>query len=181
MIDRQIVLLAKSLRELKGASLTELEGRITFQKKIYLLQAVGVNLDYDFAWDVYGPYSRGLARDGAQYEVNRELADRLAEEIRLSEKGSKLFERARQLMELPSDGDVRESLWLEILSSIHFRLFQEESNDGVPPRASETASNVIDRLLERKPHLRGHEALIDAAWARLSAPSIRSARVTPAG
>ena len=169
MIDRQIALLAKSLHELKGASLSELEGRIAFQKKIYLLQAVGVNLDYDFAWDVYGPYSRGLARDGAQYELNRELADRLAEKVQLSEKGRELFDRARKLMELPSDGDVRESLWLEILSSIHFRRFQEASNDGVPPRASEMAASVIDRLVERKPHLHGLEALIGVAWDRLSA------------
>ncbi len=169
MIDRQIVLLAKSLHELQGASLSELEGRIAFQKKIYLLQAAGVNLDYDFAWDVYGPYSRGLARDGAQYELNRELADRLAEEIRISEQGCRHFACARQLMELPSDGDVRESLWLEILSSLHFRRFQEESADGVPPRASELPPDVVGRLLERKPHLRGHEYLIAVAWERLSA------------
>ena len=170
MIHRQIVLLAKSLHELKGASLTKLEGRIAFQKKIYLLQAAGVNLGYDFTWDIYGPYSQGLARDGAQYEVNRELADRLADEIHLSEKGDKRFARARQLMALPASVDnVRESLWLEILSSIHFCLFQEASNDSVPPRDSEVASNVISRLLKRKPHLRDREDLIDFAWVRLSA------------
>ena len=169
MIDRQIVLLAKSLRELKGASLAELEGRIAFQKKIYLLQAVGVNLDYDFAWDVYGPYSRGLARDGVQYELNRDLADRLAEKVQLWEKGSELFDRARKLMELPPDGDVRESLWLEILSSIHFRRSQEAGGDDVSPRAPDTLSDPVSRLVERKPHLRGHEPLIDAAWKRVSA------------
>ena len=169
MIDRQIVLLAKSLHELKGASLTELEGRIAFQKKIYLLQAVGVNLDYDFAWDVYGPYSRGLARDGVQYELNHVLADRLAEKVQLSEKGSELFDRARKLMELPPDGDVRESLWLEILSSIHFRRSQEAGSDGVSPQAPEQAASVvIDRLLERKPHLQGDKELLDIAWNRLS-------------
>ena len=168
MIDRQIVLLAKSLRELEGASLTELEGRIAFQKKIYLLQAVGVNLDYDFAWDVYGPYSRGLARDGVQYELNRKLVDRLAEKVQILEKGRELFDRARKLMELPPDSDVRQSLWLEILSSVHFRCSQETGNDGVSSQALDTPSDVVSRLVERKPHLRGHEPLIDIAWERLS-------------
>ena len=169
MIDRQIVLLAKSLHELDGASLTELEGRIAFQKKIYLLQAVGVNLDYDFTWDVYGPYSRGLARDGVQYELHRELADRLAEKVQLLEQGHELFDRARKLMELPLDSDVRQSRWLEILSSIHFRRAQEAGNDGVSPQAPDTASDVVSRLVERKPHLHGHEPLIDAAWKMVSA------------
>ena len=169
MIDRQIVLLAKSLHELDGASLTELEGRITFQKKIYLLQAVGVNLDYDFAWDVYGPYSRGLARDGVQYELNRELADRLAEKVQLSKKGRELFDRACELMERPADGEVRESLWLEILSSIHFRRSQKAGGDDVSPGGPDTVPDAVSRLVERKPHLRDHEPLIDAAWKRVSA------------
>ena len=147
MIDRQIVLLAKSLRELKGASLAELEGRIAFQKKIYL-PGGGRQLWITTSPGMSMAPIRGLARDGVQYELNRDLADRLAEKVQLWEKGSELFDRARKLMELPPEST--RSLWLEI-PSIHFRC----SMRGVSPIAPEQAASVvIDRLLERKPHLR---------------------------
>ena len=65
---KELIPLAKCLKELGPETFEKLENRISFQKKIYLLQACGVNLGYVFRWDQYGPYSRELARNAGIYD-----------------------------------------------------------------------------------------------------------------
>jgi uncharacterized protein YwgA len=40
------------------------DNRIKLQKLIYILQSEGIDLNYNFTWYIYGPYSSELTRDG---------------------------------------------------------------------------------------------------------------------
>src|SRR5437588_351302 len=48
--------LSKVLDEADGVTIAQLDGRMAVQKKVYLLQAFGVNLGYTFEWNTFGPY-----------------------------------------------------------------------------------------------------------------------------
>lgn len=45
-----------------------LEDRKRFQKTVYLIQAFGIDLGYEFNWYVHGPYSPRLAKVGYKLE-----------------------------------------------------------------------------------------------------------------
>ena len=63
-MDARLVNLQLVLNELGvDANIDTLDKRVTFQKAIYLAQAVGVPLRYRYSWYIMGPYSRELTRD----------------------------------------------------------------------------------------------------------------------
>ena len=65
-MDRQLFVLGFILRKFPefGFSMDTFDDRLRFQKFIYLLQAHGVYLGYDFSWYLRGPYCSSLATDG---------------------------------------------------------------------------------------------------------------------
>lgn len=164
MLTREAVLLACFCDELDGVSFDSLPGRIAFQKRIYLLQACGVDLGYRFTWDLHGPYSRGLAVAGAELAADLEAARQIATRLQLTADARVAIERARELASPPDA--VEESVWLEFVASLHF-LYQSEGH-GDPDL-------VFDRLVELKPHMAPFRGLRTEASQRLSRLTSRSA------
>lgn len=65
-MDRQPFVLGFILHKFPefGFSMDTFDDRLRLQKFIYLLQAYGVYLGYDFSWYLRGPYCSSLATDG---------------------------------------------------------------------------------------------------------------------
>src|SRR5947207_10603765 len=75
-MDRQQVGLKLTLDALKRPlRLDNFPDRLVLQKAIYLAQAAGVQLGYQFHWYLKGPYSPGLTRDA--FAVVAELRQNL--------------------------------------------------------------------------------------------------------
>lgn len=62
--EADVVCLGLALRRLDSFDLSGHGGRLAFQKSVYLMQAFGVHIGYDFSWYIRGPYSARLARHG---------------------------------------------------------------------------------------------------------------------
>ena len=56
------------IKRVSNFSMASLEDRKKFQKTIYLLQAFGIDLGYEFIWYLHGPYSPELTRVGYAIE-----------------------------------------------------------------------------------------------------------------
>lgn len=95
-------------------SMEEFSDRLRFQKMIYLLQAFGINLRYDFSWYLRGPYCSMLAANGfALQEIYHRIPDNVTEfENRESQKKFKRF--LKFIKNLGTDPDS-----VEIAASIH--------------------------------------------------------------
>jgi len=97
-----------------SAFLSSFDARLIFQKTIYLMQAFGLYLGFDFSWYLRGPYSPSLAHYG--YEIAK-----IDRELPLSKfskpQSEKKFEEFLEFL-----GSGRENAeWLEILASIHLQ------------------------------------------------------------
>jgi len=156
VLDRDTVLLSKFCDETNSFTLDDLPGRISFQKRVYLLQAAGIDLGYRFTWDLRGPYSRGLALAGEQLAREREAARELGKALTLRGSVEEKIRQARELMTAP-DG-VDEAAWVEFLASLHYL----RTNDGI-----EDTENAFRRLVELKPHLANLSSAKADAWQRL--------------
>jgi len=88
--------------------------RLIFQKTVYLMQAFGLYLGFDFSWYLRGPYSPMLAHFG--YEITK--MKELIPVARFSNPRSE--ERFVKFLEFlgPEKDNAR---WLEILASIHMQ------------------------------------------------------------
>lgn len=87
--------------------------RKKFQKTIYLMQAFGIKLGFDFGWYIHGPYCSHLA------DVGYEIAEHYPHISELSfsqPEPSKIFDDYLSYME-----DVKDNAeHLEIAASLHF-------------------------------------------------------------
>ncbi len=133
----------KQLDEGTPIDLTTLKKRIEFQKKIYLLQAFGVPLNFKFGSYLKGPYSSSLTKFG--YTLDEMPEDSIPVDldkkapITDGERGN-----IRKLLELITDfPDEKNEYWLELISSLHFLLTQ-----AYPPA---TGVDVKERLKRWKP------------------------------
>jgi len=94
--------------------LSSFDARLIFQKTVYLMQAFGLYLGFDFSWYLRGPYSPMLAHYG--YEIAK-----MPTEMPISRFSDPLSEKKFQEF-LEFLGPERENVeWLEILASIHMQ------------------------------------------------------------
>lgn len=135
----------KQLDEETPIDLTTLKKRIEYQKKIYLLQAFGVPLNFKFGSYLKGPYSSSLTRFGYTLDEMPEESipvdlDKIAP-ITDDDRGN-----IRKLLDLITDfPDEKNEYWLELISSLHFLLAQ-----AYPPA---TRADVKGRLKRWKPSI----------------------------
>lgn len=96
-----------------GAYANDLDERKQFQKTVYLMQAFGIKLGYNFRWYIHGPYSSPLADVG--YEISKHY--KRIQELYFSDPDvSRLFEQYLSFM----DGIKDDLEALEIAASLHF-------------------------------------------------------------
>lgn len=162
MITKDLPILARFLQEIDGASLGSIEGRIAFQKKVYLLYVAGVDLGYRFEWDLYGPYSPGLATSGARYEEEKGQIDAIAGKLKLTATATEAATRVKRAMQRAEGAPgLTETGWLELMCSLHFI---SETN-RVDLSNVELLSKELVRL---KPFFASYEDQISVALERVS-------------
>ncbi len=121
-MDRQQIGLKLALDALRiPVRMDSFADRLTVQKCIYLAQAAGIQLGYNFHWYLRGPYSSTLTRDA--FGVVNELAANTndAEGWNLDPASAKRAEALRALIPA-ADGEVR-ARKLELLASVHFLMY----------------------------------------------------------
>ena len=111
------------------------EDRLRLQKLIYLLQAHGIYLGYDFSWYLHGPYCTTLSRRGFALErVYKEMPD---DNVRFENKRNRMqFEK---FMNFVRD-KVEDTDFLEAVASLHI-LKMSDMSDG----------DAINKVCEKDP------------------------------
>ncbi|NLC20112.1 MAG: hypothetical protein GX757_13020 [Clostridiales bacterium] len=104
------------LKELNCFNLDSLSNRIILQKKVFLLQNLGVNLGYQYSWYVHGPYSTELTAMayeciplGEEQFTNYNIKENIKERIKKVNDLEKC--EARKKVKLDN------SAWYELLAS----------------------------------------------------------------
>lgn len=125
-MDRQPFVLGFILRKFPEFefSMDTFDDRLRLQKFIYLLQAHGVYLGYDFSWYLRGPYCSSLATDG--FILDDIYADMKADsrEDKTEFANSfiqKRFERFAKFI----GSKVCDRVFLEVAASLHILLITE--------------------------------------------------------
>lgn len=92
--------------------------RLILQKVVYLVQAAGAQLGYQFHWYLRGPYSPLLARDG--FGIAAELANGEDEskQWHLSLQSAKRIAPVKRLIGKTKQEELAKRL--ELLASVHF-------------------------------------------------------------
>lgn len=128
-------------------------GRIAFQKRVYLLQELGLGLGYPFSWYVRGPYSSLLASDG--FELHRNYTDLVQGASHLSNDQRVVIDQFRRLI-----SGFEEPTRLEALASLHF-LFKYTFAQHA------TFDQVSRSLTENKRRFLNQVEMLQDAWNRL--------------
>ncbi len=143
--------LARVLRGIGSFELQTFTGRLFFQKQVYLLQALGLPLEYSFSWYLYGPYSPDLTRDGFNLLP---IYSKLNEESLPQEK--QIIDHFFSLFGTRT-GD---KTWLEVISSIHY----------LNKKSSRTKEEIRE-VINRKIHSVTTEIFVEA-WDILEAAEL---------
>ena len=98
-----------------GLRKDSVDNRLICQKKIYLLQSLGVNFSYVFNWETHGPYSPELSEYiYAQFDV---LMSEDYSDIRLKETVDNKINKVNALSD-KKGSELRVASWYELLASI---------------------------------------------------------------
>lgn len=102
------------------------EDRLILQKRIYLLQALGLFLGYRFNWYVHGPYSPDLTREAFKLVPIFKQVRKVKFAKERSER--RFDEYLRFLGKRKDDGD-----WLEQLACAHFlkAIYPEKTREEI--------------------------------------------------
>jgi hypothetical protein len=119
MIDSKL-LLYMVLNEFGGLSLGGFDDRLTLQKRIYLLQRFGVDLDYRYNWYVRGPYCPQLTEDAFGAQSGSADLRIQAGSFELTDESRNAIELYKSFEKQLSGGDL--PLLLELAASIHYLL-----------------------------------------------------------
>ena len=143
-MDTRLVNLQVVLNELGvSTNIDTLDERVTFQKAIYLAQAVGVPLRYRYSWYIKGPYSKDLTRDYyALHEFPQNDAGPATQPV-IKEPFASALNKLKDLMSPPTTVDLDQTDWLELLASVHYLTTTAGLNEN----------DARDRLNGQKPSL----------------------------
>jgi uncharacterized protein YwgA len=124
-------------------SLSKFYERLIIQKSVYLAQAAGVNMGYEFNWYLRGPYSRAVSND--VFTIQNETRGGADDSIgwKLDKETGGMLKLLSGLI-LHSDTLENRARFLELLASIHFLY----SNGHVSERIAKNLSE-IQRLLKK--------------------------------
>jgi hypothetical protein len=156
---QNLVALRAVLDEIDGDSFDTLEGRITFQKRIYLVQALGLDLGYTFVWHHYGPYSSELADDGLLLEAGLLEMTPSSEPLRFTDSAKDAIDAFRRMASTPPG--ITFPAWLELLSSIHYLSIASGMTDLTD---LEVKNSLTERLLAAKPYFADSRSIVDDAF-----------------
>ena len=90
----------------------EFDDRLKLQKTIYILQACGVYLGYDFSWYLRGPYCSSLAHNGFSLQEHYHL---IPDDVNFRDRKDR--DKFAKFLNLVTNKKVDE---LEITASLHY-------------------------------------------------------------
>ena len=113
-MNRESVELGFILRQIDGYefSMERFSDRLKLQKLVYLLQAFGVYLGYDFSWYLRGPYCSLLAHNGFSLQ---EIYDMIPAGIKLRSRRDR--DNFTRFLRFVKDKKIDD---LEIAASLHY-------------------------------------------------------------
>lgn len=126
------------------------DNRIIAQKKIYLLQELGIDIGYSYNWYLRGPYSPDLTT----YIYNNidMLKDQQFSDVKLTDKAQVAINTVNGFASSkPSSLSV--ASWYELLASIHYIICKMKSAEpckkliSLKPQYSEEQYNIAHELL----------------------------------
>ena len=95
------------------------DARLVFQKQIYLLQELGLQLGNTYGWYIHGPYSSEAASDGFQLVSVQDRVKHLPElskdDLQSLKTFEKLFSESKETFKRKDEAYI-----LELLGSLHF-------------------------------------------------------------
>jgi uncharacterized protein YwgA len=127
-----------------------LDDRKKVQKGVFLGQAKGVDLGYNFGWYLMGPYSPELTKDYFEIAEALENGDRSTEEFDLHPEVKKKLQEIGPILTPPARNISQEN-WLEVLASIRF----------LNKEAGLNSDGVVEIMRTQKPHLQGYSAIAE--------------------
>lgn len=136
------------------------DDRLRLQKLIYMVEAFGVYLGYDFSWYLRGPYCTRLAKTGFELE---QIADRIEDGTKTKFADpymQKRFDRAIRFIDRIMDGPS-DTERLEIASSIHLLLQTTDLDKQA----------ILSRVISKMPasgDQKHMEGLCERMWEELS-------------
>ncbi len=110
---------AVTLRDLKCYSIDTISDRILLQKKVYLVQDIGMPLGYGYSWYIHGPYSTDLT--AVAYQIVPEGFEAI-EGKRLKEPFSRMVEDVNSLENEIDSHNLKIGIvpWYELIASIAY-------------------------------------------------------------
>ena len=116
-MDRQTIDLGFILRQFKDYkfSMDKFDDRLRLQKFVYLLQAHGIYLGYDYSWYLRGPYCTTLAKRGFVLESVYEAIPSNAKSVFADPTIQQKLDKFKEFI----DGKEMDTDYLEILASLH--------------------------------------------------------------
>jgi uncharacterized protein YwgA len=134
--------------------------RLELQKKIYLLQALGLDMGYRYNWYLKGPYSPSAAED--LFALRDEIAagQKEFEDFDLSKEALPKIQNATGLWTPPSATSSSE--WVELLASLHFL-----EHSAFWAKKTGMFNDVCAKLLRAKPQFSRQTTLVISAWNKL--------------
>jgi len=163
-MDQGRILLKLLLDEvdLGDLKLDSFRDRLCIQKKIYWVQITGLDLGYRYNWYLRGPYCPSLTENVFLLKEEIENDEHDYEEYCLAETAKQLIVKVKELWARPENVSANEPEWVELLASMHYL-----KTIAYWPGKDVTKEQVVQKLIETKPHFRGKDNLIDKAWERL--------------
>lgn len=149
----QLYTYLKEIDDIWKFSLESLEDRIKLQKLVYLMQAVGLRLKYNYNLYLHGPYSPELTRDA--FELNSFPAEVKEYILKNNELDTDDYQKLSKVKGLIRDLD--ETRDFEVLATLVFL-----KRETYIPEKSE--DKIRQALLRHKPYA---EDNYDRCWQRL--------------
>jgi len=147
--ETKFKLLAAFKRIGQRIDISDFNARLVFQKRVYLLQELGLQLGNGYGWYIRGPYSHDAASDGFQLqsiqdhlEPSRGLPELSQDELKSIEKFEKLISDSEKKFK-----GKNKTYIMELLGSLHFLL-----KYGYP--SSGDKANALRKFYELKPQFK---------------------------
>jgi len=144
-MDRKISL-GGLFKRLETFDMDTFDGRLILQKTVYLMQAYGLPLGYNFSWYIYGPYSPDLTKDG--YEI-KDIYQNIPKMKFVKEDREMRFNEFIKIF----GQYIKNAYWLELLASIHFlkKLYPSENKE-----------NILIKVEKKQPYIKKIDC--ETAW-----------------
>lgn len=161
-MDEQLIALKLCVDEIGGFSMSHFNGRLAYQKKVYLMQLFGVDLGYRFEWYLRGPYCTELTTAGFEIDMHGENVDNYAKDYELSREAKERLDRCKDMISRPIPEGLEQEEWLELLASMHY-LARVAYANNMQEREYEQVSCRLRRV---KPWYKIDQ--MDCAWKMLA-------------